>query len=95
MEQIPMERTYAAFRRSGAVLLTTLIVTTAAAGQEAPQPPRADPADVATMDAIVEALYAVISGPVGEARDWDRFRSLFIPEARLIDESKKIGAAAG
>jgi hypothetical protein len=91
MEQIPMERTYAAFRRSGAVILTTLIVTSAAAGQEAPQPPRADPADVGSMDAIVEALYAVISGPVGEARDWDRFRSLFIPEARLIPTGR--GAA--
>jgi hypothetical protein len=26
----------------------------------------------------------VISGPAGEERDWDRFRSLFLPEARLI-----------
>ena len=45
----------------------------------------ADPADVATQDAIIEALYDVISGPAGQARDWDRFRSLFIPEgARLV-----------
>lgn len=43
----------------------------------------ADPADVESIDAIIEAVYDVISGPAG-ARDWDRMRSLFIPEARLI-----------
>ena len=46
--------------------------------------PPADPADVASVDAIVVAVYDVISGPAGEARDWDRWRSLFLPEARLI-----------
>jgi hypothetical protein len=45
--------------------------------------PAANPADVATMDSIVAALYDVISGPPGK-RDWDRFRSLFVPGARLI-----------
>lgn len=45
--------------------------------------PPASPADVATMDAIVASLYDVISGPPG-ARNWDRFRSLFVPGARLI-----------
>jgi len=30
------------------------------------------------------AVYDVISGPAGEVRDWDRFRSLFVPGARLI-----------
>lgn len=44
----------------------------------------ADPKDVATMDAIVAALYDVISGPAGQKRNWDRFRSLFVPGARLI-----------
>lgn len=33
--------------------------------------------------AALEALYDVISGPVGEARDWDRFRALFIDGARM------------
>jgi heme-degrading monooxygenase HmoA len=47
-------------------------------------PPRANPADVASLDAIVTALYDVISGPAGQARDWIRFRSLFVPGARLI-----------
>ena len=43
-----------------------------------------NPADVASMDAIIAALYDVISGPAGKKRDWDRMRSLFIPGARLI-----------
>ncbi len=45
--------------------------------------PNANPADVATMDSTVAALYDVISGPPGP-RNWDRFRSLFAPGARLI-----------
>jgi len=47
-------------------------------------PPAAKPADVASADAIVTALYDVISGPAGQPRNWDRFRSLFIPGGRLI-----------
>jgi hypothetical protein len=46
--------------------------------------PPADPADVETIDAIMAAVYDVISGPAGQQRDWDRMRSLFIPGARLI-----------
>lgn len=46
--------------------------------------PTAAPADVASIDAIVAALYDVISGPAGQARDWARFRSLFVPTARMI-----------
>lgn len=45
-------------------------------------PAAADPADVESIDAIIAALYDVISGPAGE-RDWDRFRSLFAPNATL------------
>lgn len=44
----------------------------------------ADSNDVKSVDAIVAALYDVISGPAGQTRNWDRFRSLFIPGARLI-----------
>jgi hypothetical protein len=44
----------------------------------------ADPKDVASQDAIVGALYDAISGPAGQKRNWDRFRSLFVPGARLI-----------
>jgi hypothetical protein len=44
----------------------------------------ANPADVSSADAILAATYQVISGPAGQPRDWDRFRSLFAPDARLI-----------
>jgi hypothetical protein len=36
-----------------------------------------------TPGEALEALYEVISGPVGEARDWDRFRSLFVEGAQM------------
>jgi len=39
--------------------------------------------DVESIDAIVTALYDVISGPAGE-RDWDRERSLFLAGGRLV-----------
>jgi hypothetical protein len=39
--------------------------------------------DVESIDAIVTAVYDVISGPAGE-RDWDRERALFLPGARLV-----------
>jgi hypothetical protein len=46
--------------------------------------PAANPADVGSIDAIISAVYDVISGPAGKKRDWDRMRSLFMPGARLI-----------
>lgn len=47
--------------------------------------------DVASIDAIMTALYDVISGPAGQARDWDRFRGLFAPGARLIPTGRRAG----
>jgi hypothetical protein len=49
--------------------------------------PAAKPGDVNSIDHILAALYDVISGPPGP-RDWDRFRSLFIPTARLTSATK-------
>ncbi len=37
--------------------------------------------DTEDIKAAVAATYASISGPVGEARDWDAFRALFLPKA--------------
>src|SRR5580704_12827103 len=39
--------------------------------------------DVDTAEHLVASLYDVISGPAGKPRDWDRFRSLFLPDGRL------------
>jgi hypothetical protein len=49
-----------------------------------PSSPPANPADVASVDSIIAAVYDVISGPAGKKRDWDRMKSLFLPGARLI-----------
>jgi len=50
---------------------------------------RADPADVASIDSILRATYDVISGPAGQARDWDRMRSLFADQARLMPKGPR------
>ena len=65
------------------LLLSGLWLPASGQGPSSPTPP-VDPGDVESVDAIVAAVYDVISGPAGEARDWDRWRSLFLPEARLV-----------
>jgi hypothetical protein len=75
-----------------AALLLALCLVPAAARPQTAAPaaaPSAAPADVASMDAILAALYDVISGPAGKKRDWNRMRSLFIPEGRLISTGKR------
>src|SRR6185437_13961930 len=53
--------------------------------------PAAKTADVDSVDHIMFAIYDVISGPPGE-RDWNRFRSLFVPEGRLTSTVKREGS---
>lgn len=43
---------------------------------------------VKTLDSTIETLYAVISGEKGEARDWELFKYLFHPDAKLIPSGK-------
>jgi len=63
----------------------------AAPQQTPPDPfagvPAAKSDDVKSVESILAALYDVISGPPGE-RDWNRFRSLFMPNARLTSAEK-------
>lgn len=40
--------------------------------------------DASTPEKIVHTAYALISGRAGEPRDWDRWRALHSPGARLI-----------
>jgi hypothetical protein len=40
--------------------------------------------DVSTLDAILHTMYDVISGPAGQSRDWERYRTLFVEGARLM-----------
>lgn len=49
----------------------------------------ADPRDVSSPEAIVAAVYDVISGPAGKKRNWDRMRTLFVPDARMIPTAKR------
>jgi hypothetical protein len=50
-------------------------------------PAAADPADVATPESVVKAINETLSGRAGEARNWNRFRSLMAPDARFVTES--------
>lgn len=80
-------------------VLALLVPAATAAQQPAPPPastaPVADSQDVASVDAILAALYQVISGDSGVARNWDRFRSLFAPGARLIPIGPRPGGMFG
>jgi hypothetical protein len=59
-----------------------LVVSTAGAQQKDYS------ADVGSPEKIVSALYEVISGDAGVARDWNRFTNLFSTDARLIPTRK-------
>jgi AcrR family transcriptional regulator len=50
---------------------------------------RAKPRDVATIDALMKTLYAVISGPAG-GRDWDRLRSLYARSATILPAASAV-----
>ncbi len=87
-------------------LLTALAVPAFASAQNAAtttppaQPinfavPAAAAQDVASIDAIIKALYVVISGPVGQARDWNRMRSLFVPDAKMMPVGVRADGGAG
>ena len=56
----------------------------AAAAQIAPRP-----SDVESPEAIVLAAYDAIARAPGQPFDWDRFRSLFLPDARLIPNTEQ------
>jgi hypothetical protein len=73
------------------VVLAAVLGTSVAWAQPATGP-RAS--DTASPEAIVAALYDVISGPAGQARDWDRFRGLFAPGARLIPAAPRQDGSA-
>lgn len=51
------------------------------------------PEHVRTIESVVTAFYDTISGPKGQARDWDRYRGLFFPGARLSAARSAHGTA--
>jgi hypothetical protein len=44
--------------------------------------------EATSVERIVTALYATISRPAGVAPDWERFRTLFAPGARLMPTNR-------
>jgi hypothetical protein len=79
-------------RKILAIILSLFVFQTVMA--QTTETKEANPADVATLDAIMKAVYDVISGDAGEKRDWDRFRSLFHPSARMIPTGKNPNTGA-
>lgn len=69
-----------------AVLLVLLAVASPLASAQA---------DGKTPESIVAALYDVISGPAGQARDWDRMRALFAPGAQLTPVVRRPDGTGG
>ncbi len=57
--------------------------------------PKAKSADVESLDAIMKAFYEAPAGAPGQARDWDRYLSLFVPDARLIAARQGADGSAG
>jgi len=58
------------------------------AAELAAKVPAAKPEEVKSKHAILSAIYDVISGPAG-GRDWSRFRSLCMPQARFTEVSTR------
>ena len=50
---------------------------------------------VQTLDSTLETLYGVISGEKGEARDWELFKYLFKPGAKLIPSGENKEGVVG
>lgn len=46
--------------------------------------PKPHATDVQSIDAIVGAFYSLSGGEAGQARDWERYKALFLPQARLV-----------
>ena len=76
-------------------LILSAVLAIFAVSSAAGQSKDADPADVGSLDSIMKAVYAVISGDAGQKRDWDRFRSLFHKDARLIPAGKNRQGVVG
>ncbi|QDU65135.1 hypothetical protein [Engelhardtia mirabilis] len=62
--------------------LTAMVALTGSKPSQANEPP--DDSDVGSLDGIITAVYECICGPAGQARDWERFRTLMHPEAARL-----------
>lgn len=74
-----------------ALLLKALVILVPAVAPQKAAAQAAAEADVASPEAIVLAAYASIQRAPGEHFQWDRFRSLFAPDAVLIPNTEQRG----
>jgi hypothetical protein len=80
--------------RGLATLACVLAFTASAAAQSTVAPQPAVPADAASMDAIVKALYDGVSHAPGKDGDWAKLRAIFAPGARLTPPKRPTGEFA-
>ena len=76
-------------RARTAVLTTAAALLALATPLEAQSFPRAE--DVASPEAIIDAAYDALARAPGAPFQWDRFRSLFLPGARLVPNTEQTG----
>lgn len=69
-------------------IITSFFFTISLFANNRPDSIPANPKDVESAEALVAALYNVISGPAGEKRNWERMRTLFLPEGKLMATGK-------
>jgi hypothetical protein len=46
--------------------------------------PKARPEDVQSVQSVIRTYFEILSGSAATERDWDRFRSLFLPDGRFV-----------
>jgi hypothetical protein len=71
-------------------LVALLVLTSIACATTPPAPMPVTSGDDFEIETTVLAVYNVISGPAGR-RDWNRFKDLFVPGARMIVAKSKDG----
>ena len=76
-------------KRIWMLTVVVLLYTTASSAEFKIDSIPADPKDVSSPEAIIAAVYDVISGPAGQKRNWDRMRTFFVPDARMIPTGKR------
>lgn len=74
--------------RSVAAIVGVLVLLLSAGPVRAQYPL---PEDVASPEAIVTATYRSLDRAPGEPFQWDRFRSLYLPDATLIPNTEQTG----
>lgn len=95
MHREPMTPSAPRHRRTALLALILLAALAPAVQGQTPAGPAPRPEDVSSLDGIMRAVYESISGPAGAPRDWDRFRTLFAPGARLIPTGSRPDGTTG